>query len=144
MTIKECIDKTDNLNPNQYTEEQKVDWLSRLDYQIFHDIILGHEPEFIPFTEKSPIDQDVVIMPPMPPRFEPYTVDNMSKELLVRYPFDELYIAYLNVKIAEAQQETSLYNNAVTLYQGYYDNFVADYRQKHKPINRARFNNWRH
>lgn len=144
MTIKECIDKTDNLYPNQYSEEQKVDWLSRLDYQIYHEVILRHEPMFIPFNVQSPIDQNVIAVPAKPVEFEPYTVNDMAKDLLVKFPFDELYIAYLNMKVAEAQQETLQYNNAVTLYQSYYDNFVSDYRHKHKPINNARFNNWRH
>lgn len=127
MTIKECIDKTDNLYPNQYSEEQKVDWLSRLDHDIYHNLILKHE-----YNEG---EEEV--------HYEPYSVENTAVQLIASFPYDELYIAYLRMKIDEANEETASYNNSLALYQGYYQNFASMWVQKHMPINTARYHTWR-
>lgn len=37
-TIKAIIDYVDSVKPNQYTKEQKIEWLSEIDYQIFNEI----------------------------------------------------------------------------------------------------------
>ena len=149
MTVQECIDKVDSLNPNQYSIELKVDWLSRLDSQIYTDIILTHEPKFppvppIPFFEfsKSPIDKKTFPPRPVHPDFEPYSVNDMTKQLIVWFPFDELYIMYLNMKIDEANKETAQYNNSATLFNAYYNNFAAHFNKEFKPINRARYRMW--
>ena len=152
MTIQECIDRADNLYPNQYSEENKVDWLSRLDYRIFTDVILTHEPIMPPPPEEiraestaNPLDIDTdKPLPPHPPEFEPYKVTNMTKELLVPFPFDELYIVYLQMKIDEANKETAQYNTNATFFNHYYDEFAKDYNRKHLPINKARYEMWRH
>jgi len=127
MTIKECIDKVDNLYPNQYSEEQKVDWLSRLDYDIYHNLILQHE-----YNEG---EEEV--------KYEPYSVNDMAHSLIAPFPYDELYIAYLRVKIDEANEETANYNNSVALFSSYYQNYAGMYVRKHTPINTERYHTWR-
>ena len=149
MTIKEAIDKTDNLNPNQYPEEIKVDWLSRLDHQIFTDIILTHEHHLPPprriklESRDNPLDIDKSKRPPFPkPEFEPYSVDDMTHQLLAPFPYDELYIAYLQMKIDEANKESIQYNNDAVLFNSYYENYEKHYNKEHMPVNKARYNLW--
>ena len=43
MTIMDAIERVDTLKPNQYTEEQKVRWLERLDGQLFLELVCTHE-----------------------------------------------------------------------------------------------------
>lgn len=43
MTITEAIERVDTLKPNQYTDEQKVRWLERLDGQLFLELVCTHE-----------------------------------------------------------------------------------------------------
>lgn len=128
MTIRECIDKTDNVKPNKYSDEQKVEWLSVLDHKIFKDVILTHWR----FPWEKPLK-----------KFKPYSVDDMSTELIVEEPYEELYEAYLKMKIDEANEETGKYNNSATFFNYYLEEFKKGYNQSHKPINRARFNMWR-
>ena len=45
MTIKEIIDKTDTLKPNQYSAADKMDWLSDLDGRVMKEVMLRHEYE---------------------------------------------------------------------------------------------------
>lgn len=150
MTIKECIDKVNNLYPNQYPEEMKVDWLSRLDHQIFTNIILTHEPMLPPppkeikaESKANPLDIDTnEYVPPMPV-FEPYSIDNTAIPLIAPFPYDELYVMYLQMKIDEANGETEQYNNHTILFNSYYENFSSAYNRSHLPINRNRYNMWR-
>ena len=149
MTIKEAIDKVNALYPNQYGEDIKVDWLSRLDYQIFNEVILKHKrrrpipPVIRAESRENPLDIDTE--PPIPPKpqFEPYSVENMAIPLLVPFPYDELYIAYLQMKIDEANHETIQYNNDAILFNSYYENFTSAYNREHMPLSRARYNMWR-
>lgn len=122
MTIRECIDRVDGLKPNQYSEEEKVRWLDVLDRNIYNDVILTHEG-----CRKE---------------FDGYTTDDTDKELLAENPYDELYVAYLKMKIDEENQETSRYNVSAAMFNSYYDNYAKWYNKHHKPISRSKFRIW--
>lgn len=149
MTIKECIDRVDSLYPNQYSEEDKVDWLSRLDSRIFNDVILTHEHP-IPFpmeikaeSTANPLDQHTKELRPFPkPKLKEYSVEDMAIPLLVKFPYDDLYIFYLQMKIDEANHEVAQYNASAVLFNSYYEEFTSMYNREHKPINKNRYNMW--
>lgn len=124
MTIREVIDRVDGLKPNQYSEEEKVKWLSTLDFKIHNEVLKTHES-----------DEEI-------PDFVPYTVNDMQKTLLVDAPYDEVYIAYIKLKIDENNQETARYNNSAVLFNSYYSEFINYYQKNHKPIKRAMFRIW--
>lgn len=132
MKIRECIDEFDRLNPNQYEEETKVKWLSNLDQRIFYDIFMTHE-----LTEEEMNTTTLLV-------FQPYSSNNMMKELLVPAPYDELYNAYLQMKVDEADKETSRYNNSLTLYNAYYEGFEGYWNRTHRSKPVGQFNAWRH
>lgn len=132
MTIRECIDTFDRINPNQYEEDTKIKWLSNLDQRIFNDIIMTHE-----LTEEE-MNQTTLLV------FQPYTSENIMKELLVPAPYDEVYTAYLTMKVDEADKETSRYNNSLTLFNAYYDSFDGYYNRTHRCKPAGQFNAWRH
>ena len=99
----------------------------------------------------NPIDQteddaEDIPKPPFPPipEFKPYTMDNETVRLIAPFPYDELYIFYLQMKIDEANKESVQYNNDAMLFNSYYENFAKYYNKIHMPINRARYNMWRH
>lgn len=124
MTIREVIDKVNGIKPNQYTDEEKTKWLSDLDFNIYNDILLTHEP--VPCE-----------------LFTHYSVKNTDKELIAREPYDELYVAYLKMKIDEANEETAKYNNSAMIFNAHLDNFARFYNKHFMPVNKARWNNWR-
>lgn len=132
MTIRECIDLFDKLNPNQYDEDIKVKWLSNLDARIHKDIIMTHV-----LTEEE-MNQTALLV------FQPYSSDNTMKELLVPAPYDEVYTAYLQMKVDEADKETARYNNSLTLFNAYYDSFDGYYNRTHRAKPSGQFNAWRH
>ena len=77
MTISDAITMVDALRPNQYSQDIKIRWLSRLDGMIWREVIRTHEGG----TET----------------FDGYDSSSMdSTELLVGSPYDEdVYNNYL-------------------------------------------------
>ena len=126
MTIREAIDNIDANKPNQYSESDKVTWLSSLDYSIYHDILLTHQ---FPFWKKK---EDIV-------SYSPYTIEDMDKKLIVPFPFDKLYPAYISMKIDEMNQETQRYNVSATMFNAYYDDYAKHINKTRRPLGRNAF-----
>ena len=117
MTLKECIDRVDAVKPNQYGIEQKVAWLSYLDGIIKNDLIDTHEmPDGWEEFE-----------------FEAYDPDNLTKGLLAPAPYDELYVAYIKMRIDEENGETARYNNSASMFNKYYEDFAKAWNKQFMP-----------
>ena len=99
MTIKECIDLVDNVKPNQYSIEDKVQWLSFIDHIVINDVLKTHEGYENEYEE-----------------FDGYSADRLGEKLIVEAPYDNLYLAYLKMKIDEENGETARYNNSSTMF----------------------------
>ncbi len=121
MTIQEAIQKVNEIEPNQYETPIKIDWLSRLDTQIWREVFLTHE-------RKDPCF-----------KFVGYTSStDPQQELLIKAPDDEgIYINYLKAKIFEANHEMGKYNQAIVFYNDAYQNFKNYYNQTHMPVARV-------
>lgn len=118
MTLQDCISRVDSQMPNQYTVEEKIDWLSRLDATIRKDVI----DKYKTFEARQCVK---------PIEFKPYTIDSMTEELIAPFPYDELYVSYVKAKIHELNEETYRYNNAVTLFNEQMENFAREYNRTH-------------
>lgn len=118
MTIIEAINRIDAVNPNNYSQPEKVAWLSTLDGVIKKEIIDTHEgAEAVTFTgynEQTPLD----------------TV------LLAPAPYDELYLFWLQSKIDYWNAEMGKYNNSIAMYNTAYSTFEKAYNREHKPISK--------
>ena len=115
MTIIEAINRIDALKPNNYSQDDKVGWLSKLDGIIRAEIIDTHEGA-----------EDTV--------FNGYdSTTNLSTELLVPAPHDELYVKWLEAQIDYANGEIGKYNNSMSMYNSFYGEFEKYYNRKHMP-----------
>lgn len=121
MTIKECIDIVDNAKPNQYSVGDKVAWLSFIDEIIINDVLKTHEG-----YDKRYDD------------FKGYTEDKLSVPLIVKNPYDRLYVAYLKMMIDKENGETARYNNSATTYNTYLLEFKKYYNKTHLPLSNVR------
>lgn len=111
MTAESIIGRTDSLMPNQYTEEQKLEWLSELDGQVFETIIKTHEDA--PVTE-----------------FHGHS--GISDELLIPYPYGgEIYQNYLFAKICEANAELGKYNQFAESFDAAMSGYSDWYNRNH-------------
>jgi hypothetical protein len=117
MTIKECIDIVDNVKPNQYSIEDKVEWLSYIDHSIINEVLLTHEGYDGRYDD-----------------FTGYSADRTDVVLVVPSPYDRLYTAFLKMKIDEENGETARYNNSVTMFNAYLMEYKKWYNSKHMPL----------
>ena len=116
MTLTEAINRLDSLKSNTYTQDDKVQWLSRLDGMVKRTIIDTHE------------GGEAVV-------FGGYTADMpMSTELLVKSPFDEMYIRWMEAQIDYFNGEYGKYNNSITMFNADFNAYKNYYNRSHKPI----------
>lgn len=116
MKIREAIETVDRLMPNQYENPDKIRWLSELDGIVYRDIICTHEHETEPAAFTG-YDESV----------------DYETELLIPWPYDEIYRWYLSMKICDANGETTKYSNEAAKYNSYWQGDFNAYNQAHMP-----------
>lgn len=121
MTANEIISKVDALQPNQYSFEDKLGWISQIDGELFKDVILTHSNQPLHISERTEFGNDNTLV------YLPY--ETGDEELIVGKPYGEaLYVAYLqsmiareNSEIVKYQQHSQTYNAAYLSWAGYYN-----------------------
>ena len=115
MTIMEALHRADALKPSTYTNAERIKWLSILDGIIKTEIIDTHEG-----------GEDVV--------FEGYEEDvELTKELLVPAPYDDIYIHWLEAQVDYTNGEYGKYQNSKAMYNTSYDAYKNYYNRTHMP-----------
>ena len=107
MTVRQAIERVDQLVRNTYTNEEKIFWLSNLDAQISIFIHKGLATE--------------------------YTDKDMDMGLLADAPFDMMYMHGLEAQIAYANGEIDRYNTAITMFQQEYDSYANHWARSTEP-----------
>lgn len=120
MKIIEAITKLDSLKYNTYSQDDKIDWLSRLDKMVKDQIIDTHEGA-----------ESV--------SFDGYTVDTPPETvLLVPAPYDEVYLRWLEAQIDYHNGEYDKYNNAIIMFNTAFENYQSHYNSTHRPVQRGK------
>lgn len=115
MTIIEAINRIDSLKPNNYTQDDKIAWLSTLDGIIKTEIIDTHEGS-----------ESV--------NFKGYDVDTaLDTVMLVPAPYDDIYLRWLEAQIDYTNGETQRYENSMIAYNTAYATFQRYYNRTHMP-----------
>lgn len=119
MKIIEAINRIDALMQNTYTQTDKVQWLSRLDWMVKRHIIDTHEGA----EEVSFADYD----------------DNtdINTEMLIPAPYDDVYLRWLEAQIHYYNGDYEEYNNAIEVYNEAYTAYKNYYNRTHMPIGRS-------
>lgn len=119
MTIIEAINRIDELKPNSYTYLEKIGWLSKLDGAIKKNIIDTHEDsEDITFTGYNNDTPD-------------------DTELLVKAPYDEIYLYWLESRIDYYNGEMAKYNNSAAMFNNAYAEYANYINRKKMPLTKA-------
>lgn len=115
MTIIEAIAEIDSLVNNTYSQEDKVKWLSRLDWGIKKQVIdVHHGSEGVAF---SGYDRNT----------------DVHTTLLVPPPFDEIYVRWLEAQIHYYNGENERYNEAILMHNTAFDAYSDHYKRTHQP-----------
>jgi hypothetical protein len=109
MTINEAIAAVDGLRNNQIPEGVKRAMLSELDGRIYREVIAPNSIDFTGYNTET----------------EGETV------LLVPYPYDGLYVNYLEMEIARINAEMPRYNNAAIVFNEKYAAYKRWYNRTH-------------
>lgn len=122
MTLGEALNEIDREVPNQFTAGEKIHWLSRLDQDLYRNILQTH-------------------IIPAPEEFRGYSSDTpVNTVLLAKAPYDELYRWYLELHIHGTNGEIARYNAAAAKFNqallAYGDNINRSYpaRSRQKMI----------
>lgn len=100
MILSEAIARADAVRPNAYTNDEKTRWLSEVEGDIgLNILLLCHESI---------------------PEYTDYDSDK-EKVLMIRPPYDKIYVDWLIAKIDLANAEYSLYANSLAVYNADYD-----------------------
>lgn len=115
MTIKQVIDFIDDIKPNAYTNAQKTRWIAEVEGKIQSEIFLFAPAQIITYS---------------------YPEDETS-QLLVAPPHNNLYPSYLCAMIDYANGEYERYNNALTMFNQQYTEFMRWFALHYRPADDA-------
>ena len=105
----------EDLKPNDYSQVEKVAWLSKLDLMVKTEIFDNYEG-----------GEDIT--------FDGYEADiPIDTEMLVPKPYEALYIPWLEAQIDYANGEYVKYNNSITMFNTIYAAFTRYYNRTHTP-----------
>lgn len=112
-TIQEIIDRVDEMKPNAFTEQRKLQWIEELDGKIALDVMLMSVEDAGQFRYSYPEDMD--------------------SEPLVRFPHDSIYELWLAAQIDFANGEYNKYQNTMEQYNAHYGAFVRWFAATYEP-----------
>ena len=115
MTILEAIQRADLLRPNQLDPAVKLRWLSTLDGQVHRELLRA--------------------FPETPEPFTGYGEDTELRQtgLLIPYPYDELYLHYLLMRLDLEHGELDRYNADAAAFNRLWQSYAAAYCRGHRP-----------
>lgn len=114
MKAMDIIDRVDMMEPNAFSPEQKLRWLSNLDGKVYTEVILTHEGGKLA---------------PLP------DYQTGQEELLIPRPYGEdIYYNYLMAMMDAENNETQRYNRRMTMFNSLYQEFTNWYNRNHRPL----------
>lgn len=132
MKLQQAIDRVDEMRPNMQSRTLKLDWLSELDGLIWKEIIIKHwmtGEEMLRYARNE--DGTFVV-----PAYDEDTDE--GTEMLVAFPYDNIYLYWLMAKIDEQTLETEKYNNDRAMFNASYESFSDYWTRNHMPKTRVR------
>ena len=112
-TFKEIISRVNEMKPNVFSQQTKLNWLTSLNGKLAADIFLMDINEI---------------------RALPQGDEALDSQPLVGFPHEEIYEEYLIAKIDAANGEAREYQNRMQVYDSYYSNFVTWFKATYDPV----------
>lgn len=88
MTIQECIDYVDSIEPNAYNNAQKAAWVNEIEGRVYTRLFL----------------------------VQPYEYKTVTQQLALPAPYDRMYPRYLQAMIHYADGEYNRYQNSYAMF----------------------------
>ena len=125
MTINEAIAAVDGLRNNQIPEDVKRAMLLELEGRIYCEVInpVPRKPHHHHHDEHCCHDHEHI--------HGFHNKNRDSEQLVVPYPYDGLYVNYLEMEIARINAEMPRYNNAAIVFNEKYAAYKRWYNRTH-------------
>ena len=121
MTIIEAINQINHLRPNNYTQQEKIFWLSELDGVVKAEILDATEEgrgiAFSGYDDNSSLHTSLLIPP----------------------PYDEIYLFWLASRIDFWNSEYDLYNNSILMFNTAFKAYHDHYNSRNGPARAGGF-----
>lgn len=111
MTVIEAIRRTDELYPNVIPFSQKAYLLEQLDNRVFNEILVKYD------------DIDC--------SFESGYQENQDAQLVIKAPFEEIYIKYLVMQLDIINSDITRYQNSYALFNTMYLDYIRYINRNH-------------
>ena len=148
MTAGDILADYNTDRPNQVEDERKLRWLRTLDAQVMREVIYSHANEY---TEDSgvdigdPLNTDAEVLIPLTEEDDALQCDEddavrnliknfgVNTELIIPEPYGDVYIHFLDEKIALMNNDIDRYNTTSALYNNAYLTYQQWYNRTHRP-----------
>lgn len=138
MTVAGLIEQFNAEHPNQMHDDVKVYWLRKCEQMLINEVLMSHEHDL---EDEDKIELRVsgsTLVIQNAGNFEQHIAGfDMDTVLIAPEPYDDLYIYYLDQRLALNNNDTKrfnvaaqMYNNALLTYQQY---FNRTYKTKKQP-----------
>ncbi len=111
MTLKECIDFVDGIEPNAYTDGQKTAWVGECEGMVHTEVLLRPVTAFVPLDYETDKNDTLTALP----------------------PHDRIYRDYLQARIHFANGEYDRYQNAMAVFNSEWGEFVRWFARTYDP-----------
>ena len=108
MTPNKAIEIVDKSKPNSYSDEDKLRWINELDGMV----------------QRLVFQNDKITQYSYP--------EDIDKELLVPFPFDDVYELFLSAKIDYHNREYANYNNSAMMFEAQFSEYKKSYIREHR------------
>ena len=120
MTVAGMIEQIDLERPNSVEDSVKRDWLRKCEANLLDAVILLRTPLE---GEKTPEEWQEYL--------DTFSFDS---EMILKEPYDDLYIHYIDQRMALNNNDTKRYNVASRLHDNMFLAFQQKYNREHLPI----------
>lgn len=112
-TIKHIIERVDRQKPNDFSTEEKLEWISELDGRLALEVCLMDIAQVQEFDYLYP--------------------ECLDHEPLVPFPHDSIYDHWLGAMIDYKNGEYDKYQNAMEQFNAHYDSFAVWFITTYRP-----------
>ena len=134
MKVSEVIQRYNEDYSSELTNETKIRYIKSLERAIVNEIVMTHEyPEELQETIDNYIPEEGQL-----PNFwdEHFRTFGMDSELLADDPYDEVYLHYINTRVAAVTANTNEYNRASSFYTTTYIAFQDYWNRNFRPLSK--------
>lgn len=134
MTPNKVIEMVDRVKPNSYTEEDKLRWINELDGMV-KKLVFQWDEKYLKELETKYKNGEITkdAYEELINKTKPYSYpEDMDRELLIPFPFDDTYNLFVQAKIDFYNREYGNYNNSAMMFEAQYAEFKKAYIRENR------------